>query len=80
MRLSNMLFLAGGIILAGGSFVWGITNGVTMGQSLGQVTGTMVPYALTWFIYSRAEFQVNRYLQRRQQRRNPVQEKGEDNE
>lgn len=65
MKLSNMLFVLGGLILGVGSFVWGILNGTTVGSALGQITGTMIGYGVVWFIYSRLEFQVNKYLQKR---------------
>jgi len=77
MKFTTKVFAIGGLVLGVGSFASGMLDGSTVANTMGQVTGTLLGFAVVWFAFSRIEFQVNCYLERRVKRKQQEKSKGE---
>ena len=65
MRLSTKVFTVSGVALGAGTFVLGLSDGVSVANTLGQTIGNMLGFGIVWFAYSRIEFQIDQYMKRR---------------
>jgi len=65
MKFSTKMFSISGVTIGIASFIWGGSEGLHLAENLGQTTGTMVGFAVIWFVFSRIEFQINGYMRKR---------------